>query len=803
VAEAQNSEERLIRRARITIRGAVQGVGFRPFVHRLAAGLQLSGLVRNSPQGVVIEAEGPKPRLDEFLLRLEREPPPRAFIQGLECSFLDPQGATGFEILESLGSGPVTALVLPDIATCEQCLAEILDPADRRYRYPFTNCTNCGPRYTIIEALPYDRPRTTMASFGMCPACRREYEDPADRRFHAQPNACPACGPRLALWDSGGTRLAGDDGALAGAAECIRGGGIAAVKGLGGFQLMVDARSPEAVERLRSLKMREEKPFALMFPGPASVGQTCFVSPMEARLLGSPESPIVLLERRGEDGTIAAEAVAPGNPHLGVMLPYTPLHHLLLGDLGFPVVATSGNLSDEPICIDEHDALARLRGIADRFLVHDRPIRRHADDSVARVILGREQILRRARGYAPLPVTLKRGGPCLLAVGGQMKNTIALSVGDSVFLSPHIGDLDTAPSVEAFRSAANAMPDLFQARVEGCAADMHPDYFSTRYAAETGVPVIAVQHHHAHVLACMAENDLDGPVLGVSWDGTGFGPDGDIWGGEFLICRDGGFHRYASLRRFGLPGGEAAVREPRRSALGVLWELFGEALVQRSGLAPLASFREPDLRLLLDLLGKGVRTPQTTSAGRLFDAAASLAGLRQVLRYEGQAAMELEFILDGSVTDAYPFTIVEGASAAGRSGPWAPQMVVDWKPMMAGLVRDVEAHAAPGAVSARFHNALADAIVATALRSGVEKIVLTGGCFQNRRLTELAVTRLQQAGLRPYWHQRVPPNDGGIALGQAVAAATAWHGRERGGEPAAAGIAPGNRPLAVTTKRRR
>jgi hydrogenase maturation protein HypF len=800
VAEKQNSEERLIQRARITIRGAVQGVGFRPFVHRLAAELLLSGLVRNSPQGVAIEVEGEKPRLDEFLLRLEQEPPPRAFIQGLECSFLDPRGMTGFEIGESLGTGPVTALVLPDIATCDQCLADILDPADRRYRYPFTNCTNCGPRYTIIESLPYDRSRTTMASFEMCPACRREYEDPANRRFHAQPNACPACGPQLELWDPDGARLAREEDALAGAARSIRSGGIAAVKGLGGFQLMVDARSREAVERLRSLKMREEKPFALMFPDLASVRADCLVSPLEARLLGSPESPITLLERRSEEGTVAAGAVAPGNPHLGVMLPCTPLHHLLLGDLGFPVVATSGNLSDEPICIDEREALGRLQGIADRFLVHDRPIRRHADDSVARVILGREQILRRARGYAPLPVTLKNEGPCLLAVGGQLKNSVALSVGDSVFLSPHIGDLDTALSAEAFRGVSKAMPDLFQAHVEGCACDMHPDYFSTRFADESGLPVIEVQHHHAHVLSCMAENDLDGPVLGISWDGTGYGPDGQIWGGEFLLCRDGGFTRFAAFRPFHLPGGEAAVREPRRSALGVLWALYGESLVEKSGLPPLASFREQDLVLLLDLLRKGVRVPLTTSAGRLFDAAASLAGIRQLLRHEGQAAMELEFSLDHSVTDAYPFTVVEGA--AERSGPWAPLWVVDWKPMMDALVRDVEAHAAPGTVSARFHNALADTMVTTALRSGVDKVLLTGGCFQNRELTELAVSRLERAGLRPYWHQRVPPNDGGIALGQAVAAAGAWPGRSGDGVRANVGVSPGNDPVPADPKRR-
>lgn len=772
MVEVHSSGKRLIRRARILVRGAVQGVGFRPFVHRLAGELRLPGWVCNSPQGVTIEVEGEKALLDRFLLCLQEESPPRAFIQGLECSLLDPQGFSEFEIRESRHQGPVTALVLPDIATCPQCLAEINDPADRRYRYPFTNCTNCGPRYTIIQSLPYDRPRTTMATFEMCSHCRREYEDPGDRRFHAQPNACPVCGPRLELRDPEGATRSGDDHALLKAADCLRSGGIVAVKGLGGFHLMVDARSAKAVQRLRSRKRRDEKPFALMFPDLDMVRSACTVSPLEERLLLSPEAPIVLLERREGEGLVAAEAVAPGNPCLGVLLPSTPLHHLLLGDLGFPVVATSGNLSDEPICIDETEAVHRLQGIADLFLVHNRPILRHADDSVARVVLGREQILRRARGYAPLPVMLKDDGPCLLAVGGQLKNSIALVVKDSAFLSPHIGDLGSAASVETFRSMTETMPDLFQARVEGFACDRHPDYHSTRYAAGTGAPVIEVQHHHAHVLACMAENQLEGPVLGISWDGTGYGPDGDIWGGEFLLCKDGGFRRFAALRPFRLAGAEAAVREPRRSALGVLWELFGEALVGKAGLASLAAFEAAELDLLVDLLRKAVSAPRTTSAGRLFDAAASLAGLRQQLRHEGQAAMELEYAFDGSATGAYPVSLTE----AEPGGRWAPSVMVDWKPMMAALVEDVEGGAGPGVISARFHNGLADAVAAVALRSGEKKVLLTGGCFQNRRLTELAVDRLEKAGLQPYWHQRVPPNDGGIALGQAVAAAALWPG---------------------------
>ena len=774
MAQTPDSEAGLIRRARITIRGAVQGVGFRPFVHRLAAELGLAGRVRNSPRGVAIEVEGDKTRLDEFLLRVERDRPPLAFIQGLECSFLDPRGISGFAIEASSAEGAATALVLPDIATCDDCLAEIFDPEDRRHRYPFTNCTNCGPRYTIIESLPYDRARTTMAGFEMCPACRREYEDPNHRRFHAQPNACPECGPRLSLLGAAGEPLADGDQALAGAADGIRSGGIAAVKGLGGFQLAADARSAAAVERLRERKRREAKPLALMFPSVDAVREVCELSPLEERLLASPEAPIVLLRRRPDQEVVAAEVVAPGNPHLGVMLPCTPLHHLLLRDLGFPVVATSGNITDEPICTDAEEALQRLRGIADCFLVHDRPIRRHADDSVARVVLGGEQILRRARGYAPLPVgEAGEGRTGLLAVGGHLKNSIALSTGAGIILGPHIGDLDTAPAAALFKRMTDELPGLFGARVEGLACDMHPDYHSTGHAAGTGLPCLEVQHHHAHVLAGMAENDLEGPVLGVTWDGTGWGPDGTIWGGEFLLCRDGGYQRFAALRRFRLPGGEAAVREPRRSALGVLHEQHGAALAGRHGLAPLADFDRADLALLLDLLGKGVNSPWTTSAGRLFDAAASLAGLRQRMRFEGQAAMELEYAFSDAETGAYPVTVAEGP-AKTPARPWTPAWVVDWEPMFDALERDAADGLSAGVISARFHRGLAGAVADVAGRCGVKRVMLTGGCFQNRRLTELAAARLGEAGFRPYWHQRVPPNDGGIALGQAVAAVQAW-----------------------------
>jgi len=801
----------------VVVRGAVQGVGFRPFVHRLATALELAGWVHNSAQGVFIEVEGPRGALQEFLLRLEAERPPHSFIQSLESRWLDPVGYAGFVIRESQTGGEPTALVLPDIATCPDCLREIFDPANRRYRYPFTNCTHCGPRFSILTALPYDRANTTMARFAMCPACRAEYEDPANRRFHAQPNACPVCGPQLELRRGGarpratapGRAAEGDhrergDAALRAAAEALRRGEIVAVKGLGGFHLMALAQDEAAVRRLRARKQREEKPLALMFPSLQSVRSVCLVSPWEERLLRAPEAPIVLLQRRpAADDSDArlriAPSVAPGNPLLGVLLPYTPLHHLLLAEVGCPVVATSGNRSDEPICTDEEEAQERLGDIADVFLVHDRPIARHVDDSVVRVVLGRELILRRARGYAPLPVglSLAPGTPpaaTVLGVGAQLKNTVALARGAQVFVSQHIGDLDTAPAHAAFRRVIADFQRLYAASPEVIAADLHPDYLSTQFAAqlcgarpagaaaagadaagpggavlrrpEDGSPLgrprlCGVQHHLAHVLACMAENELTPPVLGVAWDGTGYGPDGTVWGGEFLRVTEQRWQRVAHWRAFRLPGGEAAVRQPRRAALGVLYELFGPVVFAWRDLAPLRAFSAAELAVLHTMLARGLNAPWTTSVGRLFDAVAALAGVRQVSRFEGQAAMELEFAREGVETDA-----CYDLPPPAPSLPW----VLDWGPLIRGVVQDARAQLPPGGIAARAHNTLVEAIVQVAQRGGERRVVLTGGCFQNRYLTEQAVARLQAAGFQPYWHQRVPPNDGGIALGQVVAA---------------------------------
>ena len=754
-------------RLRVEIGGAVQGAGFRPFVYRLAQELGLPGWVNNSSRGVVIEVEGSPERLQEFLLRLEAEKPPRASIQSLEPAYLDPLGYEQFEIRHSEGKEEKRALVLPDIATCEECLREILDPTDRRYRYPFTNCTNCGPRFTIIEELPYDRPHTTMKSFELCDACRTEYGNPADRRFHAQPNACPRCGPHLELWDGQGRIRAERDEALVDAAVEICQGAVVAVKGLGGFHLVVDARSEAAVARLREGKNREEKPFALMYPSLELIGEHCGVAAAEMRLLNAPEAPIVLLERRGETQGLAAN-VAPGNPYLGIMLPYTPLHHLLLNELGFPIVATSGNLADEPICIDEREVLQRLGGIADLFLVHNRPIRRHVDDSIVRLVAGRELLLRRARGYAPLPVRLGEAGPVVVAVGAHLKNAVSVSVGREVFVSQHIGDLETAEAFAAFRKGIADLRQLYEVEPQRVACDAHPDYLSTHFAeslaADGGLPRVAVQHHYAHVLSCMAENQLEGSVLGIAWDGTGYGLDRTVWGGEFLRATPQSFQRVAHLRTFCLPGGEKAVKEPRRSATGLLYEVFGEELFERGDLHSLQAFTQRELSLIEQMLRRRVNAPRTSSAGRLFDAVASIVGLRQRTRYEGQGAMELEFCLERGVEEHYELAL--------SADPEEQQSrVVDWEPLLAEMLIDVGRDVAVGRIAARFHNGLVEGMVAVARKAGEERVVLSGGCMQNKYLTERAVRRLREEGFHPYWHQRVPPNDGGIALGQVMAAA--------------------------------
>jgi len=789
-------------RVRITIRGAVQGVGFRPFVYRLAQECGLGGRVLNSAQGVSIEAEGKKEMLECFLARLQTEKPPHAYIQSLESLYLDPVGYADFIIGRSEGSGVRSALVLPDIAICSHCLSELFDRENRRYLYPFTNCTNCGPRFSIIEGLPYDRANTTMKAFEMCGDCRREYEDPRDRRFHAQPNACPTCGPHVELWDTGGRVVAERNDAVRRGADIIQRGGILAVKGIGGFHLMVDAGNDEAVRRLRERKHREEKPLALMYPTLQQVKRECRVSEVEERLLLSPESPIVLLEKETRilsPTARVAESVAPANPYLGVMLPYSPLHHILMREVGCPVVATSGNLSDEPICIDEREAIERLSNIADVYLVHNRPITRHVDDSVVRIMMGRELVVRRARGYAPLPIPLRiDAAQPLLAVGAHLKNAVATKVGSSIFLSQHIGDLETKEASDAFRKVVDDIQRLYDTKPAAVVCDLHPDYLSTRYARELPIPVYTVQHHYAHVASCMAENELEGQVLGVSWDGTGYGLDGTIWGGEFLLTTDNSFNRVGTFRPFRLPGGDSAVKEPRRTAIGVLYEIFGDSLFDRTDLLPLQSFDRPELAVIQRMLSRGFNTPVASSVGRLFDAVASIIGLRQRANYEGQAAMELEFAVPNEGSgESYEFAFLATQTPSQDSGRQIPspdkapesnfrlpcaftessqtgssiderqsKILIDWFPIIHGVLGDVRQGFGVGVISTKFHNTLTEIIICVAKKVGERRIVLSGGCFQNRYLTETTIRRLRAEGFRPYWHQRVPPNDGGIALGQ-------------------------------------
>lgn len=769
------------RRLRVVLHGAVQGVGFRPFVYRLAHELRLAGWVLNSGQGLQIEVEGERQQLDDFLVRVQCERPSRSFIQSAEYFFLDPVGFESFVIRTSEEGGEKTTLLLPDAAVCPECLQEVFDPANRRYLYPFTNCTNCGPRFTIIESVPYDRPNTTMKGFPMCPECQEEYEDPRDRRFHAQPNACPVCGPHVELWDEHGTLREKHRPAMLMAAEAIRAGHIVAVKGIGGFHLVVDARNGSAVRHLRERKHREEKPLALMVPTVEDAERLCEISQLEKQLLRSPEAPIVLLHRRNwqtdlnlqnpesspdftnPDGlSIIAPSVAPHNPYLGLMLPAMPLHHILMRDLGFPVVATSGNRSDEPICTDEREAVGRLSGIADAYLVHNRPIVRHVDDSIVRVMMGREMVLRRARGYAPLPVQVEGvRGRRFLAVGGHLKNSVAITSGANVVISQHLGDLETEQSQSAFRRSVTDLPMLYESKPDRIFCDMHPDYTSSREARLLGAEVEEVQHHYAHIASCMAENALEGELLGIAWDGTGFGLDGTIWGGEFLLTTKSSFKRIGTFRSFPLPGGETAVREPRRTALGMLYEMLGDAVFRRMHSLPTGqAFSEAEGTVVRKMLEKSFRAPRTSSVGRLFDAVASIIGQRQRVGFEGQAAMELEFLATG-VSTASAFEM--------RFDDCHGLCTVDWEPMVHQLLGMVAQGKSAQLLSAMFHNTLAEIVLYFALHAGQQRVVLSGGCFQNKILCEETIRRLTIEGFRPYWHQRVPPNDGGIALGQIYA----------------------------------
>jgi hydrogenase maturation protein HypF len=746
---------------RLQVNGIVQGVGFRPFVYQLALRHGLKGEVANTSAGVSIHIEGPADRLRAFETELAGKAPPLAHIVEVISRPEIIKSFPDFRITASRGGAAMATLISPDAAVCADCLAEMFDPADRRYRYPFINCTNCGPRYTIIDDIPYDRPKTSMRHFTMCAACQAEYDDPLDRRFHAQPNACPVCGPRVGLWDARRKQMGPGD-PVAAAAELIRQGKIVAVKGLGGFHLAADALNAAAVARLRQRKLREEKPFAVMSPDLDAIRSYAVVEPDDEKLLRSIQRPIVLLRKR-EPGLLAEE-VAPRNPYVGAMLPYTPLHHLLLRQGFAALVMTSGNLSEEPIAIDNDDAFGRLAGIADYFLVHDRDIYLRSDDSVVRRAAGETRFLRRSRGYVPVPVFLKRALPPILACGAELKSTVCIAKGDQAFISQHIGDLENLATYEFFQKTVAHLQRILDVRPEVIACDLHPDYLSTRWADEqAAIPKVRVQHHHAHIVSAMAEHRLEGAVIGVACDGTGYGPDGTVWGGEVLVADAGGFDRAAHLACVPMPGSAAAVKEPWRMAVSYLNDAFGAGLWGLD--LPVLREAGPDkVRLMLEMAAKRLNSPLTSSLGRLFDGVAAIAGLRSRVTYEGQAAMELELVAAEETESVYDYAWEEGA----------PCRILP-APIIRGVAADVGKGLRVAAISAKFHNTLvrmfSDLCESIRRQRGLNRVVLSGGVFQNARLLTGLIPALAARGFEVYSHRLVPANDGGIALGQALIAA--------------------------------
>jgi len=760
-------QTKTIKLARVRVRGVVQGVGFRPFVYRLAHEHNLMGWVRNTSGNVEIEIEGDEETLGKFLSDLEAKAPPISCIEQVEVTFHPLQGYATFEILESMSQEGKYQLVSADIATCEDCLREILSTTDRRFRYPFTNCTNCGPRFTIIEDIPYDRPKTTMRKFQMCPDCQREYHDPLDRRFHAQPNACPVCGPGLELVDSDGSPLEYND-AIKKASELLRAGKILAIRGLGGFQLACDATNDEVVNLLKTRKRRPSKPLAVMMATLADIEEHCLVSAEEKELLKSPQCPIVLMRWKSDSSNISS-VVAPNLKYLGVMLPYTPLHHLLLREAGIPMVMTSGNLSEEPIAKDNDEALRRLKGIADYFLMHNRDIFARYDDSVYLV----EEVpraIRRARGYAPYPIFLPYKSRQILACGAEEKNTFCLTKDEHAFLSQHIGDMENEETLEHFENTVELYKKLFRVQPEILAYDMHPEYLSTKYALQTGagqgLTLVPVQHHHAHIVSCLVENGVEGTVIGVAFDGTGYGTDGTIWGGEFLVADWRSFQRAGHLEYVPLPGGATAIKKPYRMSLSYLYTLLGENF-SLEGL-PISRLNPDEVDIIRHQLKKILNTPLTSSAGRLFDAVSALVGVRWEIDYEAQAAIELEMLASddrGKLgRKSYPFSV--SAHQGVR--------VVRIGELFSAIVEDVRNQTPVDIISLKFHNAVAE-IIAYVCKliskdTGIKQVALSGGVFQNRLLFRLANAALQEEGFNVLTHRLVPCNDGGISVGQAVVA---------------------------------
>ena len=768
----------LIHRRQHTIQGIVQGVGFRPFVYRLAHELNLTGWVRNTTAGVEIEIQGEDAALEAFECALQNDLPPLALVTSHSRSDIPVGDEGSFAILPS-GDGASNIQIAPDSAICSDCLRELFDPADRRYRYPFITCTNCGPRYSIITGTPYDRPKTTMAGFPLCPDCLSEYQNPLDRRFHAQPIACHVCGPQVSLLKSPSPPLPllgrdfdsftrrgevgrGED-AISMAVERLKSGAIIAIKGIGGYHLAVDAFNHIAVKRLRERKKRDEKPFAIMTASIEAADELAIMNDMEKRLLSSPEAPVVIVRKRHD--TSLSPLVAPNNGWLGLMLPYAPLHELLFHSSFQALVMTSGNISDEPVAFEDHDALTRLAGIADYFLLHNRPIHIRSDDSVLRVFQGKPLFYRRARGYAPRAVRLPFTVPPLLATGAELKSAICLASGDRAVLSQHIGDLQNIATLDSFSHAVTHLSDILAIKPGVIASDLHPDYLSSRYAEDSGLPVVQIQHHHAHMASCMAENNLDGDVIGVIFDGTGYGPDNTIWGGEFLVGGYSNFHRAGHFLPVSLPGGDAAIREPWRMALSYLHKALGDAAFELD--LPLTRFLpENERRLFAQMLKRGINAPLTSSCGRLFDAVAALLNIRHHVSYDGQGAIELEALAEEAANEAtksYPYKILFKTGAPFQ---------LDFSSIFTEILADINAAVSSATIAYRFHQTVAAAATEVCMNisgeTSLDRIILSGGVFQNRLLSEMIYTALTSKGLHVFTHRLVPPNDGGIALGQAA-----------------------------------
>lgn len=747
------------KRIKIKIEGSVQGVGMRPFVFRIARKLNLKGFVQNNPEGVLIEVQGKENKLKEFLKILKEQKPTLVNYSKIETEEISLKKEKDFKIIKSEEKGRKITFILPDIATCKECVREIFNKKNRRYNYPFTNCTNCGPRFSIIQNIPYDRKNTTMKIFKMCKDCEREYHNPLDRRFHAQPNACPVCGPYVILKDMEGRIVSEREKAIEMAAKALEQGKILALKGIGGFQLLVRADSDERVIELRKRKKRDEKPFAIMFKTLKQIEKYAFLRNIEKEIILSPASPIVLVKKK--KNTKLSEECAPLNPYIGVMIPYTPLHHLLFKKIKFPCICTSGNLSEEPIVYKDEEAIHRLKGIADFFLLHTRPIERYIDDSVVKVINEKPVIFRRARGYAPLPFIVKKNMKKILALGAHLKNTIAISKENRIILSQHIGDLENQKAFNAFKKVIEDFKKLFDFEPDIIVCDAHPEYLSTKYAEEIKGDKILLKayHHHAHITSCMLENNIKEKVIGISWDGTGYGKDGKIWGGEFLLCDFKNFERIATFREFGILGGDKAIKEPRRAAIGVLYEIFGDKSFELE-LAPLISLREGEKKLFKEAYKKELSIFKTTSAGRIFDAVSSLCNIKQKISYEGQSAMMLEWFAETEKKSniiPYPFDIVEKEI-----------LIIDWKPMIIEILEDIKNNKKISYIAFRFHITLAEIIERICKIFNGYKISISGGVFQNKLLTELVYKKLKNRKI--YMHSQIPPNDGGISAGQIIIA---------------------------------